>query len=50
MKVVRWQVGRVVKWQVGRFLVLFKGGGQRVSPRVHLFVSDVEKQRYQGAG
>ena len=50
--VVRWQVaigGRVVRWQGGRFLVLFEGGGRRVSPRFHLFVSDVN-QRNQGAG
>ena len=50
--VVRWQVGiggRVVRWQGGRFLVLFEGGGRRVSPRFHLFDSDVN-QRNQGAG
>ena len=28
---------RVVRWEVGRFLVLFKGGGCRVSPRFYLF-------------
>ena len=51
-RVVRWQGGkggRVVRWQGGRFLVLFEGGGRRVSPRFHLFVSDVN-QRNQGAG
>ena len=51
-RVVRWQGGkggRVLRWQGGRFLVLFEGGGRRVSPRFHLFVSDVN-QRNQGAG
>ena len=45
--VVRWQVGnggRVVWWQGGRFLVLFEGGGRRVSPRFHIFVSDVDQR------
>ena len=45
-RVVRWQGGkggRVVRWKGGRFLVLFKGGGCRVSPRFHLFVSDVNQ-------
>ena len=44
---MRWQVekgGRVVKWQGGRFLVVFKGGGHRVTPRFHLFVSDVDQK------
>ena len=43
-RVVRWQGakgGRVVKWQGRRFLVFFKNGGHRVTPRFHLFVSDV---------
>ena len=35
--------GRVVRWEGGRFLVLFKGGGCRVSPRFHFFVSDVNQ-------
>ena len=51
-RIVRWQGqrgGRVVRWQGGRFLVLFKGGGRRVSPRFHLFVSDVD-QWNEGAG
>ena len=30
--------GRVVRWEGGRFLILFKGGGCRVSPIFHLFV------------
>ena len=34
----------VVKWQGGRFLVLFKSGEHRVSPKFHLFVSDIDKQ------
>ena len=52
-KVVRWQggkSGRMVKWQGGRFLVLFKIGGCKVSPRFHLFVFDVDQQRNKGAG
>ena len=40
----------MVKWQSGRFLVLFKSGGHRVSPRFHLFVSDVDQQQNEGAG
>ena len=50
---MRWQGGkgrRVVKWQGGRFLVLFKCGGHRMSPRFHLFVSDVDQQWNKGAG
>ena len=53
VRVLRWQDGqrrRVVKWQSGRFLVLFKSGGHRVSPRFHLFVSDVDQQQNEGAG
>ena len=52
-RVVRWQgvkVRRVVKWQGGRFLVLFKSGRHRVSPRFHLFVSEVDQQLNEGAG
>ena len=50
-RVARWQGGkggRAVGWQGGgeggRFLVLFKGGGYRVSPRFHLIVSDVNQR------
>ena len=32
-----------VRWEGGRFLVLFKGGEHRVSPRFDLFVSDVNQ-------
>ena len=39
----------MVKCKGGRFLVLFKGGDCRVSPRFHLFVSDVN-QGNGGAG
>ena len=49
----RWQGGkgrRVVKGQGGRVLVLFKCGGHRMSPRFHLFVSDVDQQWNKGAG
>ena len=45
-RVMRWQGGkggRVVRWEGGRFLVLFKGGEHRVSPRFYLFVSDVNQ-------
>ena len=41
--------GTVVRWQGGRFLVLFKGGGCRMSSRLYLFVSDVNQQN-EGAG
>ena len=43
---MRWQGGkgrRVVRWEDGRFLVLFKGGEHRVSPRFYVFVSDVNQ-------
>ena len=40
----------MVKWQGGRFLALFKSRGHRVRPRFHLFVSDVNQQRNEGAG
>ena len=49
---MRWQGGKdgsVVRWQGRRFPVLFKGGGCRVRPRFHLFVSDVN-QRDEGPG
>ena len=45
-KVMRWQGGkgrRVMKWEGVRFLVLFKRGEQRVSPRFYLFISDVNQ-------
>ena len=50
VRVVRSQGGRMVKWQGGKFLVLFKSGGHGVSPRFHLFVSDVDQQQNKGAG
>ena len=34
----------------GRFLVVFKSGGHRMSPRFHLLVSDVDEQQNEGAG
>ena len=34
--------------QSGRFLVLFEDGRRRVSPRFHLFVSDVNETKEQG--
>ena len=45
-RVMRWQGRkgkRVVRWEDGRFLVLFKGGEHRVSPRFYVFVSDVNQ-------
>ena len=47
----RWEGGEVGKlkkmgvlgWEGWRFLVLFKGGGCRVSPKFHLFVFDVNQ-------
>ena len=42
-KVVRWQGGnggRMVSQKGGRYQVLFKGGGHKMTPRFHLFVSD----------
>ena len=45
-RVMRRQGGkgrRVVRWEGERFLVLFKGGEHRVSPRSYLFVSDVNQ-------
>ena len=33
---MRWQGGKG-----GKYLVLFKGGGYKMSPRLHIFVSDV---------
>ena len=44
-RIVRWQGGkggRMVRQKGGRYLVLFKGGGHKMSPRFHLFVSDVK--------
>ena len=49
-RVVRWQGGRMVKCQGGRFLVLFKIGRHRVSPRFHLFVSDIDQQQNKVVG
>ena len=43
---MRWQGGegrRVVRSEGGRFLVLFKGGECRVTPRFYLFVSDLNQ-------
>ena len=54
-RVVRWEGGKVwkvVRWQGGeggRYLVLFKCGGQKMSLRFHLFVSDVN-QGNEGVG
>ena len=45
-RVLRWQGGeggRVEKSEGEGFLVLFKGGGCRASPRFRLFVSDVNQ-------
>ena len=39
----RWKGNEVARWEGGRFLVLFKGGEHRVSPRFYLFVSDINQ-------
>ena len=39
----------MMTWEDGRFLVLFKSGGRRVSPRFLLFLSDVNQGK-GGAG
>ena len=38
-----------MRWQGRSFVVLFKAGRRRVSPRLHLFVSDLN-QRNKRAG
>ena len=38
-----------MRWKFGKFLVLFKGGACRASPRLLLFVPDVN-QRSEGVG
>ena len=46
-RVVRWQGGKCreeVRSQSGRLMFLFNSGGHRVSPRFHLFVSDVNQK------
>ena len=42
----RWESSEVARWEVPGFI---RGRGCRVSPRFHLFVSDVN-QRNEGAG
>ena len=39
-----------VERQGGRFMVLFKSGGCKVSPRFHILVFDVDQPRNEGAG
>ena len=44
---MRWQGGKggkLIRWEGGKFLVLFKSGKHRVSPRFCLFVSDVHQE------
>ena len=41
---------RVVMQQGGKFLFFFKSERHRVSPRFHLFVSDVYHQQNERAG
>ena len=52
MRVVRWQGGkggRIVRWHGERFLVLFEGGGLKVSPRFHLlFLMLINETKEQG--
>ena len=40
----RWERWERLNGQGGRFLVLFKSGGRRVSPRFHLFIFDVDQR------
>ena len=51
-RVMRWQGGkgeRVVRWEGGRFLVLFKDGEHRVSPRFYLlFLMLIKKIKGMG--
>ena len=51
-RVMRWQGGkggRMVRQKGRRYLVLFKDGGHEMSPRFHLFVSNVN-QGNKGVG
>ena len=48
-KVVNGKGGRMVRQKGGRYLVLSKVGGHEMSPRFHLFVSDVN-QGNEGLG
>ena len=58
-EVARWEDSEVARWEGsevgkvrqkgGRYLVLFKSGGHKMSPRFHLFVSDVN-QGNEGVG
>ena len=51
-RAIRWHGGkgrRVVRWEGGKFLVSFKGGGHRVSPRFYLFFSDVNQGNKEAA-
>ena len=46
--IVDGRVVRLGRWESGgseggRFLVLFKGGGRRVSPKYHIFVFDINQ-------
>ena len=43
-RLVKWEGGKdgkMVRREVERYLVLFKGGEHKMSPRLYLFVSDV---------
>ena len=46
-EVASWESGEVASWEVSGFI---QDWGTKGESRFHLFVSDVEKQRYQGAG
>ena len=45
-EVARWERegGRIVRQKRGRYLILFKDGGHKMSPRFPLFVSDVNQE------
>ena len=51
-RVKRWQGGkrgRLMKQEGGKHLLLFKGGRRWISPRFHLFVSDVNQRDGMGS-
>ena len=49
-RVIRWEGSELARWKRwknseagGRYLILFKSGGHKITPRSHLFVSDVNQ-------
>ena len=45
-EVARWENGEVTRWEIPGFI---QEWGTWVSPRFHLFVSDVDQQQNKGA-